>query len=146
MSPLAEPGPALDALIRDTIDACIEVHRWFGPGLLESVYEEALCVELERRQIRFARQVAVEVKYKSSPVGVCRLDLVVAGQLVVELKSVPNILPIHVATMISYLKAFHQPLGIIINFNAPVLLAGVRRVVHSSLLGEGNRQDATRGD
>jgi GxxExxY protein len=141
----AEPSPELDAHIRETIQACIEVHRGLGPGFLEAIYEEALCVELERRQIPFARPVTVEIKYRSRSIGVCRLDLVVGGQLIVELKSVPNIVPIHVATMFSYLKAFGQPVGIIVNFNAPVLLAGVRRIVHSSLLEEGNRQDV-RGD
>jgi GxxExxY protein len=98
---IQEPGPELNALARETIGAAIEVHRALGPGFLESVYEEALCLELTDRSISFERQVPVPICYHSRPVGQSQLDLMVAGQLVVELKAVPQILPIHVAQVIS---------------------------------------------
>src|SRR5687767_2390870 len=126
---LTEPGRELDALARQTIGAAIAVHRALGPGFLESVYEEALCLELTHRGVSFARQVPVQVCYRSRPVGQAQLDLLVAGQLVVELKAVPKLLPIHVAQVISYLKAVRQPLGLLLNFHVATLQSGIRRVV-----------------
>jgi GxxExxY protein len=130
---LAEPSQELDALARDVIGAAIEVHRVLGPGFTESIYEEALCVELDHRRLRFARQVPIEIRYKDRSVGQARLDLVVADRLIVELKAVPQLLPIHQAQVISYLKAFQQPLALLINFHVPVLPVGLRRVVVSNL-------------
>jgi len=127
-----EPNPELDALARETIGAAIEVHRALGPGFLESTYEEALCLELTHRRISFARQVPVPICYRSSPIGQSQLDLLVAGQLVVELKAIPQILPVHVAQVISYLKATRKPLGLLLNFNVPVLQAGIKRVILSA--------------
>jgi GxxExxY protein len=128
---IQEPGPELDALARETIGAAIEVHRALGPGFLESVYEEALCLELIDRRISFERQVPVPICYHSRPVSQSQLDLMVAGQLVVELKAVPQILPVHVAQVISYLKAVRKPLGLLLNFHVPVLQAGIKRVILS---------------
>ena len=105
-----EPSQDLDNLARKVIGAAIEVHRSLGPGFLESVYEEALCVELGLRHIPFARQVAVSVTYKGVPVGVSRLDILVNGQLIVELKSAEALLPIHSAQVLSYLKATNSQL------------------------------------
>jgi len=99
-----EPSSELDALVHETIGAAIEVHRALGPGFLESIYEEALCLELTHRKISFGRQVPIPICYRSRPVGTSQLDLLVAGQLVVELKAVPQLLPIHVAQVIFYLK------------------------------------------
>jgi len=127
-----EPGPELDALVHETIGAAIEVHRALGPGFLESIYEEALCLELTHRNISFGRQVSMPICYRSRPVGTSQLDLLVGGQLVVELKAVPQLLPIHVAQVISYLKAAHKPLGLLLNFHVPVLQAGIKRVVFSA--------------
>ena len=112
--------------------AAIEVHRALGPGFLESIYEEALCLELTHRSISFARQVPVPNCYRSCPIGQSQLDLLVAGQLVVELKAIPQILPVHVAQVISYLKATHKPLALLLNFNVPVLQAGIKRVILST--------------
>ena len=100
-----EPSPELDALARETIGAAIEVHRALGPGFLESIYEEALCLELTHRNISFARQVSIPICYRSRPLGQSQLDLMVGGQLVVELMAIPQILPVHVAQVISSLKA-----------------------------------------
>jgi GxxExxY protein len=128
---IIEPSPELDRLARDTIGAAIEVHRVLGPGFLESVYEEALRIELTHRGLPFEPQVPVDIFYRSRPVGQCRMDLVIAGQLIVELKAVPQLLPIHVAQVISYLRASRRLLGLLINFDVVLLRAGVRRVALS---------------
>src|SRR3954463_5406500 len=96
------------------IGAALDVHRILGPGLLESVYEEALCVELTLRRIPFARQVPLSVAYKHHRIGEARLDLLVGGRLVVELKAVEGIIPVHVAQVLSYLKLGGHRLGILI--------------------------------
>jgi len=126
-----EPSGALDQLARAVIDAAIEVHRMPGPGYLESVYEEALCIELSLRGIPFLRQVLVAVDYKGHPVGESRLDLLVGGTLVVELKAVDALGPVHSAQMFSYLRATGHHLGLLINFNVPLLKEGIRRIVLS---------------
>lgn len=127
----SEPTAELDRLTHEVIGAAIEVHRVLGPGFLESVYEEALCVELASRRIPFARQVPTAVRYKNHQVGDHRLDLLVSGQLVVELKTVEDFAPIHTAQVISYLKATGHRLGLLINFNEPVLKNGIKRIVLS---------------
>lgn len=100
-----------------------------GPGYLESVYEEALAVELELRGIAFARQVGMAVNYKGKMVGEGRLDFLVGRDLVVELKAVEALAPIHHAQVISYLKATGHSLGLLINFNVRVLKDGLQRIV-----------------
>src|SRR5512134_2947555 len=99
---LDEPGAKLDQLAHAVIGAAIEVHRLLGPGYVEAVYEEALCVELRLRGIPFMRQVTVPVDYKGHPVGEGRLDLLVGDLLVVELKAVEALAPVHSAQVISY--------------------------------------------
>ena len=128
---LAEPPRHIDELARATIGAAIEVHRHLGPGFLESIYEQALAVELELRGVPFARQVPIPALYKQRSVGDARIDLLVGGALVVELKAVELVLPIHEAQLMSYLRLLKQPLGLLINFNVRVLRDGVRRVVVS---------------
>ncbi|MGH2587937.1 MAG: GxxExxY protein [Dehalococcoidia bacterium] len=113
------------------IGAALEVHRTLGPGFLESVYEEALCVELTLRRIDYQRQREIHLAYKDHPIGQARLDLLVANQLIVELKSVESLLPIHQAQVISYLKATSRNIGLLINFNVPVLKDGIKRIVLS---------------
>jgi GxxExxY protein len=127
----AEPDAELDDLARRVIGAAIDVHRSLGPGFSEAIYEEALCIELVRRQLPFARQVPVEVYYKGHSVGQARLDLLVAERLVVELKAVPQLRPVHRAQVISYLAGMKQPLGLLINFQVALLPSGIRRVVFS---------------
>ena len=126
-----EPSAELDRLAHGVIGAAIEVHRILGPGFLESVYEQALCVELELRAIPFARQVAVAVGYKGESVGEARLDLVVGDSLVVELKAVESIAPIHVAQTLSYLKAAGFRLGLLITFNVGALRRGIKRAIRT---------------
>ena len=126
-----EPGGVIDAVAADVLDAAVEVHRVLGPGFLEGVYEHALDLELTHRRIRLARQPSVPVVYKEHVVGDMRPDFLVAGCLVVELKTVDRLAPIHLAQAMAYLKALRLPLALVINFNVPVLLRGVRRVVLS---------------
>ena len=129
MARRGEPDAALDALATDILDACVEVHRTLGPGFAESVYEQALCVELGRRAIPYARQFVVPIAYKGTAVGVARLDLLIDERLVVELKAIDALCDVHLAQVASYLRATGLPLGLLVNFHTPVLLRGVRRVL-----------------
>jgi GxxExxY protein len=126
-----EVGSREDALSSDIIGAAIEVHRCLGPGLLETAYEECLCHELSDRQIRFERQKSLPVSYKGKSLD-CgyRLDLVVEGLVIVELKAIDRLEPIHTAQILTYLKLARLRLGMLINFNVPVLKSGVKRVVN----------------
>jgi GxxExxY protein len=128
---MREPSTELDRLAHAVIGAAIEVHRLIGPGFLESVYEEALCVELQLRGIPFIRQPIVSVDYKNHVVGEGRLDLLVGNALIVELKAVDALAPIHTAQVISYLKTTGHQLGLLINFNVPILRDGIKRIILS---------------
>jgi GxxExxY protein len=125
-----EPKPCdPNWLTRMVIGAAIEVHRELGPGWLESFYEQALCLELDGCSIPFARQVAVPVLYKGTRIGEGRLDLIVGGRLLVELKATEGHSPLHLAQVLTYLKASRLTLGLLINFNVPSLRQGIRRVI-----------------
>ncbi len=124
-----EPDEECDRLAFAVIGAAIEVHRHLGPGYLEMVYEDAMEVELKLREIPFVRQKEVAVDYKGHRVAEGRLDFLVNGILVVELKAVENLAPIHQAQVISYLKMLRLPLGIRINFNVPVVSKAAHRIV-----------------
>ena len=112
------------------IGSAIEVHRALGPGLLESIYEECLCQELDVRRIPFERQRPLPVEYKGLHLD-CgyRLDLLVASTVVVEVKAVESLLPIHEAQLLTYLKLGGWNVGLLINFNVPILKQGIRRRV-----------------
>ena len=127
----SEPAEVVDALAQAVIGAAIEVHRVLGPGYLESVYQTALEVELGIRAIQFESQKPVSVIYKGQNVGNARIDLLVGGLLVVELKAADGLLPIHRAQVISYLKATGCELGLLINFHEGVMRSGIKRVVLS---------------
>src|SRR3990172_7435222 len=126
-----EPDGLVDAFARAVIGAAIEVHRHLGPGYLESVYEEALAIEFALRDIPFERQKPVPVNYKSHTVGQARVDFLVGDSVVLELKALEILLPIHTAQVISYLKATRCAVGLPINFDVPALRDGIRRVVLS---------------
>lgn len=111
------------------IGAAIEVHRTLGPGYTEDVYEQALAYEFQLRDIRFDKQFFFNVRYKGQPVGKGRLDFLVEGCLIVELKAVDGLSELHTQQVIAYLQATGHHLGLIINFNVPVLKAGLQRVV-----------------
>lgn len=126
-----EPGLELDALATSAIGAAIQVHRVLGPGYLESIYEEALSIEFGLGGITFDRQKAFSLEYKSQRIGEGRMDFLVAGRLVVEIKAVERLLPIHRAQVMPYLKATNKTLGLLINFNENVLKDGIRRIIWS---------------
>ena len=121
----------LDALTERVIGFCIEIHRHLGPGLLESAYEECLCYELSVAGLRFERQKALPVAYKGLKLD-CgyRIDVLVQGELILELKAVEAILPIHEAQLLTYLKLSGIPVGLLINFHVPVLKQGLKRMVN----------------
>jgi GxxExxY protein len=114
------------------IGAAIEVHSILGPGLLEFLYEEALVIELGQRGLTVARQLEIPVTYKHERLrNVLRLDMLVNGLVIVEVKSVERILPVHEAQLLSYLRLSEKKLGLLINFNSAVLSRSVRRIVNN---------------
>lgn len=113
------------------IGAAIEVHKALGPGLLESAYEECLCHELRLRNIPFERQVDVPVSYKGLQLDCSyRLDICVQKIVILELKSVDALIPIHEAQLLTYLKLTGITTGLLVNFNVPVLKLGLKRIVY----------------
>ncbi len=113
------------------IGAAIEVHSTLGPGLLESAYEECLCRELTLRGLPFERQLQLPLEYKGIRVDCAyRLDLLVARAVVVEVKAVEQILPIHAKQILTYLRLGGWTVGLLINFNEQVVKDGIHRVVH----------------
>jgi GxxExxY protein len=124
----------LNQLSSQIIGAAIEVHRSIGPGLLESAYEECLCHELELRGLNFERQKPLSVKYKDVQLD-CgyRLDVLVEKQIVVELKSCEDIEPIHKAQLLTYLRLADLSLGLLLNFNVPVMKDGIVRMLNGNL-------------
>lgn len=126
-----ELAPSLNRLTERVIGAAIEVHRELGPGYLEGTYEEAMCFELSKQSIPFLRQYRFNTFYKGHPVGEGRVDLLVENTLLVELKAVEELIAIHRAQTIAYLRALDKPLGLLINFNVPLLRHGIRRIILS---------------
>lgn len=127
-----EPGDEVDRLAYAVIGAAIEVHKELGPGHLESNYEEALCVELELRGLSFQKQFGFGLRYKGHEIGKGRIDLLVGGILVVEIKACEELAPIHSAQVISYLKVTGRKLGLLINFNVRQLKNGIRRIAKTA--------------
>lgn len=112
------------------VDAAIHVHKNLGPGLLESIYEEALCYELGKRNIAFERQKTLTVPYEDIILNTqLRLDLIVENQIVVELKSSEKIIPLYEAQLLTYLKISGLPLGLLLNFNSTLMKDGIRRII-----------------
>jgi len=121
---------ATEETARVVVDCAFQIHRTLGPGLLESVYEVCLCHELNKRGIPFERQVSMPVLYEGLRLDAgLRLDVVVAGCVIVELKAVEQILPVHKAQMLTYLKLSGIRLGLLINFNVPTIKDGIQRII-----------------
>lgn len=118
----------IEEIGRAVLGAAVEVHRELGPGLLESVYEQAMLHELSLRGIGAVRQASVDVVYKGVTIQGQRIDLLVESLIVVELKSVAQIMEIHKAQLLSYLRAGNLPLGYLINFNTKLVRDGMHRV------------------
>jgi GxxExxY protein len=121
----------INLITEQIIGAAIEVHREKGPGLLESTYESCLAHELSLRGIQCARQVNVPVTYKGIVIDVAfRADIIVANQVIVELKAIEFVLPVHKAQLLSYIRETGHHIGLLINFHAPKLVDGVTRIVN----------------
>jgi len=129
---MRELGDDLERLAYAVIGAAIEVHRVLGPGFLEEVYHKALKLEFLMRGIPHKSKHPVVVEYKGHPVGEGQLDFLVGDVVIVELKSVQNLAPIHEAQVISYLKMTKHPLALLINYNVPILKQGIKRIILSS--------------
>ena len=113
------------------VDAAFAVHSEFGPGLLESAYEACFARELELRGIKYQRQLPVPLNYKGKLIEVgFRADVVIGGKLLIELKAVEQIIPVHKAQVITYLKRLKLPLGLLINFNEVLIKDGIQRVLN----------------
>jgi GxxExxY protein len=124
-----EEMEAINKLTEKIIGCAIEVHRVLGPGLLESVYEEALCIELSEAELKFKRQVNIPAVYKGRQVGQYRIDLIVEESVIVELKSVDRHDPVFEAQILTYLRVTEKKVGLLINFNSKLLRSGVKRFV-----------------
>jgi GxxExxY protein len=111
------------------IGCAIEVHRHLGPGFKESIYADALCLEMDSAGLPFDREKQVVVQYRQWEIGPQRIDLIVAGLVIVELKVVRRLKELHRRQLVSYLKATNLQLGLILNFNVSILRTGIRRVI-----------------
>lgn len=119
-------------LSRIIVDKCIKIHRALGPGLLESVYEELLAYELFKENTKFARQIGIPVNYDEIKMDLgFRADLIVGDKVILELKSVENILPVHKKQLLTYLKLTNLKLGLLINFNVALIKDGITRIVNN---------------
>lgn len=117
-------------LTKQIIGAAIEVHRAIGPGLLESAYQTCLAQELRLRNIAFDAEKPIPIIYKGAKLD-CgyRLDFLIEGKVIVEIKSIETLLPIHEAQILTYLRLTQCKLGLLINFNVPVLKGGIKRII-----------------
>ena len=131
MSELERPGPELESLAHSVIGAALAVHRALGPGHLESVYVNALKVELDAQGIPYRTRVRFQVEYRDVLVGGGEIDILVGECLVVEAKAVSSLIPYHLAQTLSYLKAGGYRLGLLINFQVAFLKEGIRRVIRA---------------
>ena len=119
----------LNKITEAVIGSAIEVHRNLGPGLLESIYESALCYEFDEKCVKYARQLPVPIIYKGHELGVYRLDLLVEDEIIVEIKAVDRMDPVFEAQLLSYLRMTGKQLGLLINFNVPLLKRGIKRII-----------------
>ena len=118
-----------ESVVEAIIGCAIRVHRELGPGFLESTYRNALCLEFQRDHIQFETEKPVVVRYQNVPIATYRLDLVVSERVILELKSVAALDAVHSAQLLSYLKATGMRVGLLMNFGAITLRAGLRRIV-----------------
>ena len=121
--------PEADRMMSHTIGCAIAVHRALGPGFLESIYRKAMCVELDARGLRYEVERPVRVSYRGIEIPGQRVDLIVGGLIVVELKTVARLDRVHTAQVISYLRTTGLRGGLLINFRVPLLVKGLKRIV-----------------
>lgn len=119
-------------LAKIVVDLCLKIHRALGPGLLESVYEEVLCYELAKSGLKFNRQQGIAVVYEGIAMDLgFRADIIVEDKLIVELKSVESIAPVHPKILLTYLRLTNKKLGLLINFNVELIKDGIKRVANN---------------
>ncbi|MDR1305177.1 MAG: GxxExxY protein [Verrucomicrobiales bacterium] len=123
-------NPEIEQIAAHVVDSAFQVHSKLGPGLLESIYEKCLMLELNKRKVAVANQLSLPVYYDGKPID-CdyRMDLLVEKKLIIEIKAVETLLPIHKAQLLTYLKLTQLRLGFLINFNVPVIRQGIKRVI-----------------
>ena len=127
---MIEPTPEHDFIARQVVDSAFAVHTTLGPGLLESAYEQCLACELGFRDIAVQRQVTAPLVYRSTRIDAgFRMDMVVGGLVVVEVKAVEKTLPIHEAQLLTYLRLSRHRIGLLMNFNVMLIKDGIRRII-----------------
>lgn len=119
----------LNKITERIIGCCIEVHKNLGPGLLESIYEKALCYEFQLNDIEYKKQLTIPIIYKGVNLGEQRIDILVKDKIIIELKAVDRIDPVFEAQLLSYLRLTNKKMGLLINFNVPVLYKGIKRII-----------------
>lgn len=125
------PDSHIERIFKHVLDAAFAVHSEMGPGLLETVYEKCLVLELRSRGLLVEAQVPVPANYKGAPIDLAyRADLIVENEIIVELKSVSELLPLHTAQLLNYLKLRKSPLGLLVNFNVVHLRDGIKRIIN----------------
>ncbi|MFN0304955.1 MAG: GxxExxY protein [Burkholderiales bacterium] len=128
-TPTSDDEARADLIAREVVDAAFRIHTALGPGLLESVYEACMAIELRKRGLSFATQVALPVTYEGETIEPAfRIDLLVDSKVIVELKAVEKLLPIHEAQLLTYLKLSGCRLGLLLNFNAVLIKQGIKRM------------------
>ncbi len=121
-----------DAVATQVVDAAVAVHRALGPGLLESAYLAAMAIEMVERNLMFEQEVAIQARYHDRPLGVAyRADLIVESKVLVEAKSVRDLEGVHIAQTLSYLRLGGFRLGILLNFNVPIMKRGIKRIANN---------------
>lgn len=129
--PFTKTDEEIERIVHEVIGAAIEVHKNLGPGLLERHYEEALCIELDLRGLKYERQKPVHLQYKDRPIGKGVIDLFVEGRLVVELKAKSGVSELELAIARSYVRIVKEPLGLLLNFHVPAMndKNAIRRII-----------------
>jgi GxxExxY protein len=121
----------IELLAKQTVNAALAVHRALGPGLLESAYQQCLGIELSLAGLSVEREKNLPLVYRGHPIETAyRLDLIIGGKLLVELKAVESVAPIHAVQVLTYLKLLKLPLGLLINFNVPLIKGGISRILN----------------
>ncbi len=137
--------PEIEAVTHAVIGCAIEAHRMLGPGLLEGIYEDALIYECGQKGLHAERQVEIAVAYKDTVLRSQRIDVLVNGLVIVEIKSVSKLLDVHSAQLLSYLRAANKPVGLLFNFNVTWLREGMDRVFNERWLGFRDQPNLTPG-
>jgi GxxExxY protein len=141
---MVQSDDRIDGLRGAIIGCAIEVHRRLGPGLLESVYKTCLIIELQQEKLRVETERPIQIVYRGRRIEEnLFIDILVEDLIVVEVKSVAALAPVHTAQVITYLKLADRPAGLLLNFNVDLIKNGVRRIVHPDLFEKNSRQSAT---